>query len=67
MASGARARAQSLATVLVLEFVDAVFRIHFDYEYRFAEHEHEHEQDFSATFQNLARSFRFAFVGFTSD
>jgi hypothetical protein len=39
MASRARARAQSLATVLVLELVDAVFRIHFDYEQRFAEHE----------------------------
>ena len=48
-----RARAQSLATVLVLELVDAVFRIRLDYEHRFAEHEH----DFSAPFQNRARSF----------
>ena len=36
-----RARAHSLATVRVLELVDAVSRIRFDYEYRFAEHEHE--------------------------
>ena len=42
---------QSLATVLVLELVDAVFRIRFDYEHRFAEHEQEH--DFSAPFQSL--------------
>jgi hypothetical protein len=51
MASRARARAQSLATVLALELVDAVFRIHFDYEHRFAEHEH----GLSAPFQNRAR------------
>jgi hypothetical protein len=51
-----RARAQSLATVLVLELVDVVFRIHFDHEHRFAEHEHEH--DVSAPFQNRARLFR---------
>jgi hypothetical protein len=48
-----RARAQSLATVLVFELVDAVFRIRFDDEHRFAEHEHEH--DFSAPFRNRAR------------
>jgi hypothetical protein len=51
-----RARAQSLATVLVLELVDAVFRIRFDYEHRFAEHEHEY--DFLAPIENLARLFR---------
>jgi hypothetical protein len=39
--------------MLVLELVDAVFRIRFDYEHRFAEHEH----DFSAAFQNRARLF----------
>jgi hypothetical protein len=49
------ARAQSLATVLMLELMDAVFRIRFDYEHRFAEHEHEH--DSPVPFQNRARSF----------
>jgi hypothetical protein len=34
-----RARAQSLATVLVLELVDAVLGLRFDYEHRFAEQE----------------------------
>jgi hypothetical protein len=50
-------RAQSLATVLVLALVNAVFRIRFDYEHRFAEQEHEHEHGFSAPFQNRARVF----------
>jgi hypothetical protein len=44
-------RAQSLATALVLELVDAVFRIRFDYEHRLAEHEH----NLSAPFQNRPR------------
>ena len=35
------ARAQSLATVLVLESLTHSFAINFDYEHRFAEHEHE--------------------------
>jgi hypothetical protein len=45
--------------VLVPELVDAVFRIRFDYEHRFAEHEHDFSApfQFSATFQDRARSF----------
>jgi hypothetical protein len=39
--NGKSCSAQSLATVLVFELVDAVLRIRFDYEHRFAEHEHE--------------------------
>ena len=39
-----RARAQSLATVLVLESTKAAaLTIFFDCEHRFAEHEHEHD------------------------
>jgi hypothetical protein len=53
MASRAHARAQSLATVLVLELVDAVLRIGFDDEHRFAEHQHY----FLARFQSFARLF----------
>ena len=37
MANRARTRARSLATVFVLELVDAVFRIRFEHEHRFAE------------------------------
>jgi hypothetical protein len=49
--SYSRARAQSLATVLVLESLNATFTNHFDYDHRFAEHEHEKFR----TFHNCAR------------
>ena len=41
------ARAQSLATVLVLDYrrIDTVLDGPLDYEHRFAEHEHEHEHE----------------------
>ena len=44
MTPRARARAQSLATVLVLESIGAALTILFNCEHRFAEHEHEHEE-----------------------
>ena len=49
-----RARAQSLATLLVLELADAVFRIRFDYEHRFAEHEQEQDLPFMIAHPHLA-------------
>jgi hypothetical protein len=52
-----RARAQSLATVLVLELADAFFPISFDYEHGFAEHEHD--------FRHRSR-FALAYLGVTT-